>query len=56
MVATDVASRGIGMIKLQTPPPPSPLPCWGLSKHLPVLVLCDIMARCSTLSKHVGET
>lgn len=26
MVATDVASRGIGMIKLQTPSPPLPLP------------------------------
>lgn len=26
MVATDVASRGIGMIKLQSPSPPLPRP------------------------------
>lgn len=40
MVATDVASRGIGMMKLRTPSPPFPFTCCSLVP-LPVLTLCD---------------
>ncbi|KAB8227578.1 DEAD-box ATP-dependent RNA helicase DBP2 [Aspergillus alliaceus] len=51
MVATDVASRGIGMMKLRFIPFPSPFPLPSKAPS-PVLRLCD-HGRCLTLFQHM---
>jgi hypothetical protein len=52
MVATDVASRGIGMIERRSPGPPfrppSPFPSSVLFAYLTIQTSCD--HRCNTLS------
>ncbi|PYH62319.1 DEAD-box ATP-dependent RNA helicase DBP2 [Aspergillus niger CBS 101883] len=57
MVATDVASRGIGMNKSQTPPSPSPpssLPFLPPESPSPILRLCDHGTVLNSLPPIVG--
>lgn len=54
MVATDVASRGIGMMKLRFTPLPLPLPPPSLEAPSPVLRLCDHGTVLNSLPTYVG--